>query len=125
MTVKIHDKAKPSAVAQLTAATEESHTVTDARGRVLVIRKPGWGATTSLMKAMPNGVSDDWKALANLAIWVVSIDEVLMGRPRTEREIDALVDIIDEAGFNEVQPILLKRLGPDAEEKFKDEVKNL
>lgn len=90
---------KPSE--QIIKAANKVVTVKDSLGRSIEIRKPPQLSEYQLLKVIGDENDKYIQAVMPL-IWVVSIDGVSVIQPRTPREVDALIQRLDEEGINAV-----------------------
>ncbi|NTG73302.1 hypothetical protein G6M02_08165 [Agrobacterium rhizogenes] len=78
--------------------------VTDARGRQIGIRKMHMSVRRRVLKALPDEMSRkmQYLGLCMLAACVVEIDGDPVSLPATELQFDALIDRLDDEGFEAV-----------------------
>jgi hypothetical protein len=91
--------ASPSA--RLVAAAQAAPTVTDAQGRVLVLRRLTALDKLRLFKAAGPVLAQNqsWLGMAVLAASVTAIDDVPVPQPATEGQIEALVGRLGDSGI--------------------------
>lgn len=75
-------------------------TITDAKGRVIVLRKPGVLAQFKIVEAAGTAAANQvWMGMVMPLIYVASVDGEAVYCPTTRREIDALIQRLDEDGI--------------------------
>lgn len=87
--------------ARLVAAAQAAPTVTDARGRVLALRKLNALDKLRLFKAAGPVLAQNqpWLGMAVLACSVAAIDDVPVPAPVTEGQIETLVSRLGDQGL--------------------------
>jgi hypothetical protein len=85
---------------QLIKAATAEVTVTDAKGRVLTLRKPGVLAQYRLIEAIGAEAAKNevYMAMTMPLIYVASIDGSAVIMPTNKRQVDALIQQLDEEG---------------------------
>lgn len=95
-------------------------TVTDARGRVLTLKKPGVLAQLRLVKALGDTAANDTYRLMVLPVLYVSmIDGDVVPPPSSELEVEALFQQLDDDGLRAIGEAVKKHFGaanPKSEE---------
>ena len=87
---------------QLVKAAQSEVTVTDGRGRVITLRKPGVLAQFRLVEALGESAANSvYMGMVLPLVYVAAIDGDPV-RSSTKREIEALIQRIDEAGVTAV-----------------------
>lgn len=88
---------------QVVAKAAESFTVTDARGRVIVVKKPGVLAQYRLIETLGASASNEtYVAMVLPLIYVAAIDGDTVLPLGRKSEIDALIQRLDEEGLSAV-----------------------
>ncbi|QAU22595.1 hypothetical protein EO087_00245 [Dyella sp. M7H15-1] len=86
-----------------TVAAPREITVTDARGRVMGIRKPPFLAQFDLIEALGAAAENKtFMGMASLVMWVKSIDGESVSLPTSKLQIRALLQRLDEDGYTAV-----------------------
>ncbi|WP_429499379.1 hypothetical protein ACQUFY_20800 [Robbsia andropogonis] len=89
-----------SALQQFTRQANESLDVTDARGRVIRLKKPNAIARLGFIEAMGESSSNKlWAATVFPVMYVVSLEGVANSVPISKNEIKALYARLDEDGM--------------------------
>lgn len=97
--VVIHKDATPSEELVRQAIQEE--TVTDARGRKITLRKPGVLAQFKIVEAVgpETAANQTYMQMVNPLIYVGAIDGDDVFLPATKREVEALIQRLDDDGL--------------------------
>jgi hypothetical protein len=100
--------------ARLVAAAQAAPTITDARGRVLSLRRLTALDKLRLFKAAGPGLAQNppWLGMALLACSVAAVDDVPVPPPVTEGQIEALVARLGDDGLAAVAASLDEGAGP-------------
>lgn len=108
------------------AAASNTATVTDARGRVLTVKKISPLDRMRLFKVAGPELSANaqWMGMAALASSVVSVDGDLVVKVGRISEIEALVSLLDDDGLEAVGKAYVEMFGVVVEDEVKDEAKN-
>ena len=109
---------KPSDDVIRTAQAEIS--VTDAQGRTLTLRKPNVLAHYRLVKILGDAASNTaYMSLVSPITYLTAIDGSPVAQPNTERELDALIQRLDEDGIMALMDGLQKHFAkaPQAEQE--------
>lgn len=114
----------PTASEQLINQAKAEVTITDAKGRAIVLRKPGVLAQFRLVEML--GASASNQAYMGMVLPLAFIgsidgDPVTIG---TKRELEALIQRLDEAGVLAVASSVEKNFGEQDPEADKEAVKN-
>ena len=89
---------KPSQ--EIIAQAQAEITVTDVKGRVLTLRKPNVLAHYRLVKILGEAASNTaYMSLVSPITYLTAIDGTPVSQPNTERELDALIQRLDEEGI--------------------------
>lgn len=128
MAVRLHPKgAEPTSIGdQLANALAETHTVTDVRGRVFVLRKPQPLAQFRLVRLLDPDAAQNQAYVMMLfpLLFVHKIDEELVPFPQSEREIEGLISQLDQDGLDAVMAAIKDHWGAEASPADRDAVKN-
>ena len=123
--VKVHAGETPSQ--EVIRAANTTALVTDARGRKIEIRKLKTLDRMRLFELVgpENAMNDRYLGYATLAYSVVSIDGEQLPRPDQKIALEAIVQRLDEEGFEAVARSFTDSMkkSPSADE-LKDQVKN-
>lgn len=121
---KVQIDKTPSAQAVAKAAVEAS--VTDARGRVIVLKKPGILAQYRLIEALGDSAKNEvYMGMVLPLIFVASIDGDQVFMPNTKREVEALISLLDEDGVSAVVNGVQEHFGQSDPERDKAALKKL
>jgi hypothetical protein len=75
-------------------------TVTDARGRVIKLKKPGVLAQFRLIEALGDAAKNEvYTGMVLPLIFVTAIDDDPVYQPSSKREVEALIQQLDEDGI--------------------------
>ncbi|MGZ5029008.1 MAG: hypothetical protein ACXWAT_00905 [Methylobacter sp.] len=96
VTINPVDEQLPSAQIVKDAAAEV--TVTDARGRVLTLKKPNFLSQTRFMRVIGDE-TQGYIGMATMLIYLSAIDGDPVYTPGSIREIEALFQQLDEDGY--------------------------
>lgn len=120
---KVQIDKTPSAQAVAKAAVEAS--VTDSRGRVIVLKKPGILAQYRLIEALGDSAKNEvYMGMVLPLIFVASIDGDQVFMPNTKREVEALISLLDEDGVGAVVNGVQEHFGQSDPERDKAALKN-
>lgn len=120
---KVQIDKTPSAQAVAKAAVEAS--VTDARGRAIVLKKPGILAQYRLIEALGDSAKNEvYMGMVLPLIFVASIDGDQVFMPNTKREVEALISLLDEDGVSAVVNGVQEHFGQSDPERDKAALKN-
>jgi hypothetical protein len=114
----------PTATAELAAAARTKVLVTDARGRVIAVHKLNLLDYYHLNQAM--GERAGSPSLMNMAVVAASvrkIDVTDFAFPRTERDVEFILQLLDFDGLKAAGEGLIQ-LNPKADEDGTDAIKN-
>lgn len=120
---KVQIDKTPSAQAVAKAAAEAS--VTDSRGRTIVLKKPGILAQYRLIEALGDSAKNEvYMGMVLPLIFVTSIDGDQVFMPNTKREVEALISLLDEDGVAAVVGGVQEHFGKTDPERDKAALKN-
>lgn len=115
----------PSPSAEVVAKATAETSVTDARGRVITLKKPGVLAQYRLVELMGDSAKNEvYMGMVLPLIFVTAIDGDAVTQPRGKREVEALIERLDEDGISAVSVAVQKHFGPSDPEADKDALKN-
>lgn len=118
--VIIKNDAKPSAQATEQAIAEI--TVKDSRGRIITLKKPNVLAQFRLVKMLGESARNSaYMAMVTPLTYLVSFDGDAIIPPQTERELDALIQRLDEPGIMAILDALAEHFGSDETEEDEEE----
>lgn len=100
-------------------------TVTDARGRVIKLKKPGVLAQYRLVEALGETAKNQvYTAMVLPIIYVAEIDGEAVFQPTSKREIEALIQRLEEEGIEAVSAAVMDNFGKSNTEGDKAALKN-
>jgi len=115
--VKVIIKETPSQ--QVLAKANEETSVIDARGRVIKIKRPGVLSQYRLIEALGDAAKNQtYTGMVLPLIYVTAIDDLIVYQPKTKKEIEALIQLLDEDGIEAVAEHVQATFGsadPDAD----------
>lgn len=99
--------------AAIVADAAKTFTTQDAKGRTLGFRRPSAMDRYRLSKMLGGDVAANQEAagLAMLAYLCISIDGEAVMKPNSERQIEAIIDRLDNDGLNAIGNALAVELG--------------
>lgn len=103
--VKVHDEAPAASPTQeLVAAALKPETVTDAKGRAILVRKPSVLAQFRIVQAVGPDLAANhtYMQMVNPLIYVGEIDGDPVALPNSLREVEALIMRLGEEGLDAV-----------------------
>lgn len=116
MQVAVNESA-PSA--QIIAKANAEAIVTDARGRTIKLKKPGVLAQYRLIEALGDSAKNEvYMGMVLPLIFISEIDGDVVFQPNTKREVEALIQRLDEEGISAVSLGVQEHFGksdPDAD----------
>lgn len=90
----------PSPTEQVIAKASAEVTVTDARGRTIRLKKPGVLAQYRLIEILGESAKNEvYVGMVLPLIYVCEIDGDQVAQPNTKREVDVLIQRLDEDGI--------------------------
>lgn len=99
--------------------------VVDARGRKIVLKRPGPLAEYRFVEILGQSASNDrYLSMTLPLLYVTSIDGEAIPAPVNKRELEALIKLLDEPGLAAVTEGLQKHFAPKDEAAQRDEIKN-
>lgn len=99
--------------------------ITDARGRTITLKKPGVLAQYRLVEALGDTAKNEvYTAMVLPLIYVAGIDGEPVFQPTGKREIEALIQRLDEDGVEAVSEAVMKNFGKVKPEADKAALKN-
>lgn len=111
--------------AELVAKAQAEQQVTDSTGRVISLRKPGILAQYRLVDAMGASASNQaYMAMVLPLLFVSAINDDRVPTPCTKREVEALIQRLDEAGIGAVMEGVQQHFGGQDPEADKAALKN-
>lgn len=87
---------------ELIKAANAEYSVTDARGRVIVLRKPPFLAQYKQVEMVGGELAANrvYMSMILPTLYVISIDGDAVTQPKTKLQLDALISRLDEDGMN-------------------------
>lgn len=128
--VRIRTEEQPAAAippsAEVVAQAAATFTVTDERGRVITLKKPGVLAQFRLVQAVgPDTAKNQvYMGMVMPIIFVSAIDGDPVFPPSNFREVEALIQRLDDDGMEAVMTEVGKRFGKPDPDADKEAVKN-
>ena len=114
---------KPSDEAVAKAAAD--FVIQDANGRSITLKKPGVLAQYRLIEALGDSAKNEvYMAMVLPLIYVVKIDDNDVRSPNTKREVEALIQQLDEVGIEAVVSNVQEKFGKSDPEGDKAALKN-
>lgn len=110
---------------QLVAEANADHTVTDARDRVITLRKPGVLAQFRLIEAL--GESAKNTTYVNMVLpllFVAAVDGDAVPPFTSKMQVEALIQRLDDAGLEAVMNGVERNFGKPDAERDKEALKN-
>ncbi|WP_458763567.1 hypothetical protein [Cupriavidus basilensis] len=109
---------------QIVKEAAKEISATDARGRVIILRKPGPLNKLRFFEAMGESSSNPlWAGVVVQLMYVASIDGDAVLTPSTKREIEALYQRLDEDGLDAIGKALPGNFGLSGGEVDEEAVK--
>lgn len=110
---------------EVVASAIKTIEVTDARGRVIKIKKPGPLAQYRLVEIMGDSAKNQtYMSMVLPLIYVVAIDDEQIPMPTKKMQVEALIQRLDEEGIEAVMTCVTENFGSVDPEKDKDAIKN-
>ncbi len=107
----------------LAKASEETEVV-DALGRTIKIKKPGVLAQYRLIEALGDSAQNQtYMAMVLPLIYVTAIDDLAVHQPKSKMQVEALIQLLDEAGIEAVMRHVQETFGKSDPEQDKAELK--
>jgi hypothetical protein len=103
----------------------DTHVVTDAKGRAITLTKPGPLAQFRLVRMLPADVAENraYVMMVLPLLFVTAIDGDGVPPPQTERQIEALIQRLDEGGLAAVISGVQEKWGSQDPEAAAGEIK--
>ncbi|MDZ5633935.1 hypothetical protein [Janthinobacterium sp. GMG1] len=115
--VKVTLREAPAA--QVLAKANEETVTTDARGRVIKLKKPGVLAQYRLIEALGDSAANQtYMGMVLPLIYVTAIDDLAVNPPKLKMHVEALIQQLDEDGIEAVMKHVQETYGktdPDAD----------
>ncbi len=110
---------------ELIAKASAEVTVNDENGRAITLKKPGVLAQYRLVEVLSDSAKNEvYMGMVLPLIYVTGIDGVPVYQPVSKREVEALVQRLDEAGIAAVMGGVQKNFGKSDPEADKEALKN-
>lgn len=120
--VKINDTPSVDVVAK----QNQSFVVTDAKGRSITLKKPGVLSQFRLIEALGDTAKNSvYTAMVIPIIFVTDIDGDPIPQPQSKREIEALIQRLDDEGIEAVSNGVMENFGASTTDADKEALKNL
>lgn len=111
--------------AEIIAKATAEVTVTDARGRVITLKKPGVLAQFRLVEALGDSAKNDvYMGMVAPLIFVSAIDGDPVYQPSKKSEVEALIQQLDEDGLAAVMSKAMEAFGNSDPEGDRAKLKN-
>lgn len=109
---------KPSE--QVIKAATTHVVVNDGRGRAITLKKPGPLAQYRLIEVLGDSAKNEvYTGMVLPLIFVAAIDEDQISQPTTKRELEALIQTLDEEGIEAVMQGVQENFGKGTPEENK------
>lgn len=109
---------------EVLAKANEETTVVDATGRTIKIKKPGVLAQYRLIEALGDSAQNQtYMAMVLPLIYVTAVDDLAVLQPKTKLQVEALIQMLDEAGIEAVMRHVQETFGATDPEQDKAELK--
>lgn len=119
--VKINDAPSVDVVAK----QNQSFVVTDAKGRAITLKKPGVLSQFRLIEALGETAKNQvYTSMVLPIIFVTDIDGDPIPQPQSKREIEALIQRLDDEGIEAVSNGVMANFGASASDADRDALKN-
>lgn len=110
---------------QLVAKAQATAQITDARGRVITLKKPGVLAQFRLIEALGDTAQNQvYMGMVLPLIFVSDIDGEPVIPPTRKSEVEALIQRLDEDGITAVQEGVREHYGASTPEDDRAAIKN-
>ncbi len=110
---------------ELIAKAAKEVTITDSAGRIIKLKKPGVLAQYRLVEVLGESAKNEvYMGMTMPLIFVSEIDGVSVPQPSTKREVEALIQRLDEHGIAAVMEGVQQNFGTPAPEADKAALKN-
>lgn len=110
---------------QLVAETNASFEVQDSRGRSITLRKPGVLAQFRLIEALGESASNTtYVSMVLPLLFVAAIDGDPVAQLTSKRQVEALIQRLDDSGLETVMTGVEKNFSKPDAEKDKEALKN-
>lgn len=123
--MKVNVKENPPS-AEVVAKAQQEFTAVDTAGRTITLKKPGVLAQYRLIELVGGEAAKNevYMAMILPLIFVTAIDEDAVFMPSSKRELDALIQRLDEHGIAAVANAVSIHFGASDPEADKAELKN-
>ncbi|MHB8914414.1 MAG: hypothetical protein ACYC4K_01225 [Thiobacillus sp.] len=109
---------------QLIKQASAEVSVTDSKGRAIVLKKPGVLAQYRLIEVLADSAKNEvYMGMVLPLIYVASLDGVPVMQPANKREVEALISRLDEEGIAAVMEGVQSNFGRSDAEADKDALK--
>ncbi len=110
--------------AQIIAKAAAEVTVTDAKGRVITLKKPGVLSQYRIVEVAADSAKNEvYMRMIMPLIYVTDIDGEAVYQPINKLQLEALIQRLDEHGVNAVMDGVLKNFGQADSEADKSSIK--
>jgi hypothetical protein len=121
--VKVKINETPSA--DVVAKQNQSFVVTDAKGRAITLKKPGVLSQFRLIEALGDTAKNQvYTSMVLPIIFVTDIDGDPIPQPQSKREIEALIQRLDDEGIEAVSNGVMANFGASTVDADKEALKN-
>jgi LDH2 family malate/lactate/ureidoglycolate dehydrogenase len=115
----------PTPAEQAVAKAAAEHVITDGKGRSIKLKRPGVLAQFRLIEALGDTSKNEvYMNMVLPLIFVVEIDGDAVFQPNTKREVEALIQRLDEEGVAAVVSGVQEHFGASNPEADKQTLKN-
>jgi len=109
---------------EIVKAAQSEVQVTDSLGRVITLKKPGVLAQYRIVEVLGDSAKNEvYMGMVIPLIYVSAIDDDAIFQPSTKREVEALIQQLDEAGIAAIMKGIQESFGASDPEKDKDTLK--
>ena len=109
--VTVHANQTPSA--EVVAKATAEATVTDSQGRAITLRKPGVLAQYRLIEIVGDSAKNEvYMGMVLPIIYVSAINGEAVSQPSSKRELEAIIQLLDDHGVNAVMTGTQEHFGP-------------
>ena len=120
-TVTINETPSKEAIAK----TQLEFSVIDSTGRTIKLKKPSVLAQYRLIEVLADSAKNEvYMAMVLPLIYITSIDDEAVYQPISKREVEALIQKLDEEGIQAVMEGVQEHFGTQDAEKDKAALKN-
>lgn len=121
---KVTVNENPTPSKELIAQAASEVVVTDSDGRSITLKKPGILAQFRMVKMLGDSAKNQvYVGMVLPLLYVTAIDGDAVLQPNTERELEALISRLDDAGVTAVMEAVNEHFGASNPEEAQEEIK--